>query len=187
MADVIINKTTSIIMSLSASLQTDDRELLKDTARESLSNACELSNWIKYLQIVPDLLTLSTLVLDSNSVQKRKEIRYPVPAELEGRINVLCDDMFEARLVNFSQSGMQILSDRPIREGSILRCRLITDVEEGTPKTFRATAMYCAQIEDSYICGALISDIHGNGGFNFFNAIYQLILDYTGEAITAGS
>jgi hypothetical protein len=180
-ADMVINKTSSIIMSLSASLQTDDGGFLRDTASESLTDASELSNWIKYLQIVPDLRTLSTLVLDTSSAEKRKEIRYPVPGDLEGRINVICDDMPDAGLLNFSQSGMQIRSSRPIKEGAVLKCHIVTDVEEGPKNPFKATAMYCIPVEGSYMCGARISEMRGSGVFNFFSLVHQLMLDMTAE------
>ena len=85
-SDMVVNKTASIMMALSASLQMDDTEFLKETARDSLSDTCELSNWIKYLQIVPDLQNLSSLVLDADSAEKRTEIRYPLPKELDERL-----------------------------------------------------------------------------------------------------
>jgi hypothetical protein len=181
MADIIINKTSSIIMTLGASLQMNDGGFIRDTASESLTDACELSNWIKYLQIVPDLLTLSALVLDADSTKKRKEIRYPLPGELEGHINVICNDMHEAKLVNFSQSGMQILSPRPIKEAAVLQCHLVADVAEGLKNPFKATAMYCDQVDGSYMCGARISEMRGSGFFNFFNLVHQLMLDMTAD------
>jgi hypothetical protein len=179
MADMIINKASSIIMALGTSLQIDDHELMRDTARESLSAACELSNWIKYLQIVPDLYALSTLVLDADAVKKRTEIRYPVPEEFEEKIKIIYDDLLEGRLVNFSQQGMQILLSRPIENGTIIQCRLVADIDDRSSKPFKATAMYCVPAKDSYMCGAQISEMQSSGFFNFFSLVHQLMLDTT--------
>jgi hypothetical protein len=178
-ADMVINKTSSIIMTLGASVQMKDSEFILETAMESLSDAGELSNWIKYLQIVPDLLTLSSLILDADSMEKRKEIRYPVPGELEGQIKVVSDDIPEARLVNFSQSGMQILSSRPIEGGAVHQYHLMSDIEDGLKNPFKAMVMYCIPTEGSYICGARIVEMLGSGIFNFFSPIHQLMLDMT--------
>lgn len=184
---MVINKTSSIIMTLGASLQMDDSELLRETAGESLSDACELSNWIKYLQIVPDLFALSSLILDTSSSEKRREIRYPLPAELEGRINVLCNDMFETMLLNFSQRGMQILSPLAIKEGTVLQCHLVSDDIKNTKSRFKASVMYCIPTEDSFMCGARVSEMKGNGSLNLFSLVHQLIMDYTGRAITVST
>ena len=167
------------MMALSASLQMDDSEFLRETAKESLSDVCELSNWIKYLQIVPDLLTLSTLVLDTDAAEKRTEIRYPLSKEFEGQIHVIYNGMLEAKLVNFSQKGIQIISSQPIEEGTVLQCHLMADVAEGTNNPFKATAMYCASVDGSNICGARITEMQGSGVFNFFSLVHQFMLDMT--------
>jgi hypothetical protein len=187
MADMIINKASSIIMALGTSLQMDDHEFLRETAKESLSAACELSNWIKYLQIVPDLLALSTLVLDADSVKKRTEIRYPLPKEFENKIKVIYDDIHEAKIVNFSQNGIQILLSRPIEKAMVIQCHLLADVNKQTSKPFKATAMYCVPTEGSYMCGAQISDLHRGGTFNFFSIVHQLMLDMTTSSSSLNS
>jgi hypothetical protein len=178
-SDMVINKTSSVMMALSASLQMDDSVFLRETARESLSDACELSNWIKYLQIVPDLFTLSTLVLDAASAEKRTEIRYPLPKDFEGRINVIYNGMLEAKLVNFSQKGLQIISSQPIKEGTVLQCHMMTDVAEGSNNPFKATAMYCVSVDGSNICGARITEMQGSEVFNYFSLVHQFMLDMT--------
>ena len=176
-SDMVINKTASIMMALSASLQMDDYEFLKDTGRESLSDTCELSNWVKYLQIVPDLLTLSSLVLDADSAEKRSEIRYPLPSEFEGKVNIIFSDMLEARLINFSQSGMQVATNKPIEQGTVLECHLTKDIEEGLVSPFKAKAMYVVSSNGSNICGMRIVEMQGSEVFNFFSLVHQLMLD----------
>lgn len=179
MADMIINKASSIIMALGTSLQMDDHALLRDTAKESLSAASELSNWIKYLQIVPDLFALSTLVLDADSVKKRTEIRYPMPKDFEGMIKVIYDNTFEARLINFSQNGMQIILSQPLEKGTVIKCHLLADIIDENTKPFKATAMYCVPKGNSYMCGAQITDMRNSGFFNFFSLVHQLMMEIT--------
>ena len=174
---MVVNKTASIMMALSASLQMDDYEFLKDTARESLSDTCELSNWVKYLQIVPDLLTLSSLVLDADSAEKRTEIRYPLPSEFKGKFNVIFSDMLEAGLINFSQSGMQVATSKPIEQGTVLECHLTEDIEKGLVNPFKAKAMYVVSSNGSNICGMRIVEMQGSEVFNFFSLVHQLMLD----------
>jgi len=180
-SDMVVNKTSSIMMALSASLQMDDSEFLLDTARESLADACELSNWIKYLQIVPNLLTLSTLVLDAENTEKRMEIRYPTPEEFEGRLNVIYDEMLEAKLVNFSQKGMQIRSAKPIEGGAVIKCHLIADIADGLKNPFIATVMYCVPQDGAYVSGVRISQMQNSSVFNFFSLVHQLMLDLAQE------
>jgi hypothetical protein len=178
-ADMVINKTTTIAMSLTASVRMKDSDFILETALESISDAGELSNWIKYLQIVPDLLTLSSLVLDVDSTEKRKQIRYPVPGEFEGRIRVVFDDMHKVGLLNFSQSGMQMLSSRPMEKGNIIQCHLAADIEEAPTTPFKAAVMYCFPTGGSYTCGARILELRGSEIFNFFSPVHQLMLDMT--------
>jgi hypothetical protein len=190
-ADMIINKTSTInktsswMLTLSDALKMDDcDEYLSDSAFESMPDACEISNWIKYMQVM-HLISLSSLVLNEKSEEKRKEIRYPFPREFEGQINIICDDMLKATLVNCSQKGMQILSSRPIEKGTVFKFSLEADVDEGSRNQFKATSVYCVPVEDSYVSGVRIQEMDGNGVFNFFSRVHRLMLDYNRRIITA--
>jgi hypothetical protein len=132
---------------------------------------------------VPDLQTLSSLVLDADSAEKRTEVRYPLPPEFVGKINVLFSDMIEAKITNFSQSGMQITTNKQVERGDVLTCNLSEDISEGLKNPFKARVQYAVPSNDSYICGMRIVEMQGSDIFNFFSLVHQLMLDIRINAI----
>jgi hypothetical protein len=176
-SDTIINKTTIMTISLGSILKSNDMDLMKKKAAFAMKSASELANWIKYLQMVPDLQALSSLVLDAEAEEKRTEIRYPVPEREKGRIRVVLPGGSEAGLIYFSQSGLGILSPEPLEKGSDLECRLTSDITGPQAEVFRAGVRYSAPSGDGHFCGMLISEVKGYGPFNFFDLVNQFLTD----------
>lgn len=183
-ADMVINKTTSMGMLLRGALESDDLEFVRDTIRESMNNSTELSNWVRYLQIVPDLQNLSTLVLDADSEERRTEIRYPLPEDKRPFINVLLGDgKSEGELVNFSQSGLQVLSTEPFDKGMVLDCQLTARISAAHAISFRAAVMYAVPAGDAHIMGMRVMDVQGGNVFNIFGTVHQLMVDVDMDSI----
>jgi len=174
-SDTIINKTTIMTLSLGSILQSNDIELMKTKAANAMKSAAELSNWIKYLQLVPDLQALSSLVLDAEADEKRMEIRYPVPDR--SRARVLLPGGTEAVLIDFSQSGFGMLTREPMETGSVLECRLTSDITGPQMEVFSTEVMYSFPSGDSHSSGLLVSEVRGYGSFNFFNLVNQFLMD----------
>jgi len=176
-ADMVVNKTSVISVSLSALFQSNDPERMKQKAEGAARSASELANWIKYLQMVPDLQTLSSLVLDAASDEKRMEIRYPVPEEDIGKVRVVLPGGAEARLIDFSQSGLGIVSADKLEAGAELECRLTSDATGPQMDVFRGRVMYCFPSSDGHASGMRISEVRGQSSFNFFDLVNQFLMD----------
>jgi len=114
-------------------------------------------------------------VLDAEAEEKRTEIRYPVPERRAAR--VVLPDGREARLVDFSQSGLGILSQELLEAGSELDCRLTSDGTGPQAEVFRARVTYSAPSGEGHFSGMLISEVKGYDSFNFFNLVNQFLLD----------
>ena len=182
-ADMVINKTTVMSVALDSALKTGDREMIEKRIKASLKSASELANWIKYLQMVPDLRTLSSLVLDADSGEKRMEIRYPMPEDETGSLRVVLPGGGESSLVDFSQSGLGILSQAPLQAGAVVECRLTSDATGPRPEVFTAEARWCLPAGGGHACGMLIREVKGRASFNFFNMVNQFMLNIELEGL----
>ena len=185
-ADMIINKTSSMMMARGTALRVDDKEFPEDSADERRSDTCEISGWIKHLQVM-HLITLSALVLNSKYVEKLTDIRHPLPSEFQGQIKIVTDNGIKARLVNFSQKGMQVLSPWPLDEGEEFHFHLVTDRGDDASNLFKASAMYCTPADGPFLCGVRILEMDGREAFNFFSCVHQLMMAYNRRVITAAA
>jgi hypothetical protein len=176
-ADMVVNKTSVMSIALNALLKSNDPENMKRKAEGAKRSASELSNWIKYLQMVPDLQALSTLVLDAEAEEKRTEIRYPVPEEEKGMIRVVLPGGSEAGLNYFSQSGLGLVSQEPLEKGSEPECRLTSDATGPHMVVFRGTVMYSFPSEGGHVSGMRINEVKGQGSFNFFDTVNQFLIN----------
>jgi hypothetical protein len=180
-ADMIVNKTASIAMGLSFALESGDKEILEDCVRDTITNTHELQNWIKYLQLVKDLRHTGDLVMNSLHSVKREEIRYPVPQEYEGQIEIrVRDPEMNLKLIDFSQSGFKVVSDRPLEATRIFEAVLFNtkNMQEGQRMT--ADTMFCRATDGGYQIGARVLSLEGAKVFNFFNGVYSVIMNSAG-------
>jgi hypothetical protein len=178
-ADLVINKTASISMLLGFSLDEQDKEAANENLRESISISNELSNWVKYLRIVKDLRDLSSLVLDSDSAEKRTEIRYPMPGGYETQVAMtiaLPDSEVQCVIVNFSQSGAQLRCPKALDIDSLAECIIKLPPPYNNEMPCRARIKYCGKSDGDYIIGARIDEVSGSRSFNFFEKIINLLL-----------
>jgi hypothetical protein len=185
MADMIINKTSGM-MTLGAEHGTDNRGLSGDKAGGRRSDGCEISSWIKHLQVM-HLISLSRLILNVEYVENLTDIRDPLPSEFEGQIKIVCDNGIKARIVNFSPKGMQVLSPWPMDEGEELHFRLVTDLGESENNTFKASAMYCTSVKGAFLCGMRILQKEGRAALNFYSSVHKLMMAYNRRVITAAA
>lgn len=180
-ADMVVNKTATISMIMRFSLQEDERSFIDENIREVIANAYELSNWVRYLQLVQDLRRLSSLVLDADSKEKRKDIRYPVPDEHVDTMLAMvhCGEGatgMEGRLVNFSQSGLRLrMKGMPCSGPATIR--IIPRSAEGRALELSVDVRYAGVDSEGYALGAKVLNVGGNAVFNFFDEVYRIILE----------
>lgn len=176
-ADMVINKTAGITMTLDFLMMESDPQMLKEGIHDSIRAANELANWIKYMQLVQDLRQMSSLVLDSDQREKRKEIRYPVPERFESlKVRVVFDGAeSEGKLENFSSSGLRFTSNKPIKPGT--RMQVIV-IGASSSVSLAAEARYCGDPgKPKFAIGALIEPDPCGGSVNFFNDAYRLLME----------
>lgn len=176
-ADMVVNKTATIIKGIKTSLENDDTEALKRAALLSMKNAAELSNWIQYLQTVSDYTAYSTLVLDATATERRTEIRYPLWDRAQRKIHVLLNDGADlADILNISQSGMELRTSVEIPGGTVFECQLVADGLRSRAAHFVAESIYSEKSGDAFKCGARILEAGGDKLFNFFGFVHQYII-----------
>lgn len=182
LTDSIINRTSAICMMLNYSINETDKEALDNNIKDSLAIANELSNWIKYIQLIGNLQKLLPLVLNSDAGEKRREIRYPLPdaftEDFKTQIKMNCAPMPSA-LVNYSQSGVQLMTPEPIGPGSVIECRLSAGTSNNGSKgvPFKAKIVYSVESMDGFVTGAKLEEVFGSPVFNFFNSVHGLIIE----------
>lgn len=179
-ADLVINKTTAISMLLGYHLSPGEKNNEDEMVRAAFASTNELSNWIKYLQMVGDMRELHSLVLDSDRNEKRSEIRYPLPDAHAHRVGIA---MAEAegqgflKLINYSQSGVRFVSPVALEEGGELQFHIVSKGGNwADPVSFKAEVRNCWGSGGNFQVGARVGEISGKDAFNFFLNIHSLIL-----------
>lgn len=177
-ADMVINKTATIIKGLKSALENDDNKALKQAALLSMRNATELSNWIQYLQTISDYNSYSKLVLDATSSERRTEIRYPLWDRCQKKFQVLLNNgADQAEILNISQSGVELRTQKDIPKGTIMECQLVANKQKSRATHFIAEAVYCKKVGDAYECGARVLEAGGEKLFNFFGFVHQFTIN----------
>ncbi len=179
-ADLVINKTTATSMMLELSLSGNVIDEDGEAIRKAFASTNELTNWIKYLQMVLDMKELHSLVLGSDMNEKREEIRYPMPEAQADKVGMALADTGGKdfmRVINFSQSGVRFVSPAPYEVGDVVESYLVSS--GGTwadTVVFKAEVCNCIGSGGSYQVGARVGEVSGKEVFNFFVNVHSLIL-----------
>jgi hypothetical protein len=182
-ADMVINKTSGISLLLNRALREDP-----DEASENIRNAItilkELSNWVKYLQVTRNLKQLNALHSNAGISDCRKVARYPLPEMYEKYISMkvtLPGRSIPVSIIDFCQRGSQFRSAEPIEPGSIITCTLSTQFNIKKEVHCSMTVKYCSPRDGAYLIGAHVTDVDDSSEFNFFNNIYDFIIEIQKE------
>ncbi len=179
-ADLVINKTTGITMMLELSLSGKKVYEEGEAIRKAFASTNELSNWIKYLQMVGDMKELHSLVLDSDQNEKRGEIRYPMPEVQADKVGMaLADTEGQGflRVINFSQSGVRFISPAPYEVGDVIESHLVSSGGSWVDTVvLKAEVRNCLGSEGIYPVGARVCEVSGKDTFNFFGNMHSLML-----------
>ena len=178
-ADMVINKTSGISLLLGRALREGP-----DEASQNIHNAMtisnELSNWVKYLQITRDLKHLNALHWNVGISDARKVARYPLPKIYEKYISMkvtLPGRSVPVSIIDFCQRGTQFQSPEPLEPGAATECTLTTTYNIKKEVHFRMMIKYCSLRGDGYLIGAHIDEVDDSSEFNFFNNIYDFIVE----------
>lgn len=175
--DMVINNTSTITMTLGFSLDEDSRDAMVENMKLAINSSNELSNWIKFLQLMGDLKKLSSLVLDSDAKENRTEIRYPMTVPT-GKITVYANGA-HGDIINYSQSGVKFYCSEPLEPGTSMEADLVLNIPQGKKVPIVLKVAYCIKSEDNnqYIAGAQLQEVYGSRLFNFFNEVHHMIMD----------
>jgi hypothetical protein len=181
-SDLVINKTASISMLLEFSLERDRKAVDGETAQAVYSSTNELSNWIKFLQMIGDMRQLHQLVLDSDQNEKRSEIRYPVPESMKGRVGLVFDGLPAGNaeaidIINYSQSGVRFSMPDEIKVGSCIEALLVSDGGTSADLTQLSLEVRNNFVADGRLqVGAQVTVVSGREVFNFFAIVHSLLI-----------
>ncbi len=179
-ADLVINKTTAISMMLELSLSKKKVYEEGEAVRRAFTSSNELSNWIKYLQMVGDMRELHSLVLGSDQNEKRGEIRYPLPEAKADRTGISLagsEGHGFLRVLNFSQSGVRFVSPASYEVGDVIESYVVSrGGRRDDCVVFKAEVRNCRGSEKSYQVGARVMEVAGKDVFNFFVNVHTLLM-----------
>ncbi len=183
-ADMVINKTSSISLLLGRALREDPDEAARNIqSARTISN--ELSNWVKYLQITRNLKHLNAIHGDIGISDERKVARYPLPKIYEKYVSMkitLHGRSVPVSIIDFCQRGTQFQSPEPLEPGTPTECVLTTTFNIKKEVCFRMMIKYCSLRDHGYLIGAHIAEVNDSSEFNFFNNIYDFIVEIEKEA-----
>jgi len=178
-ADMVINKTSGISLNLSRALIESPHEAAQHI-HNAMTISNELSNWVKYLQITRNLKHLNALHCNVDISDTRKVARYPLPKIYEKYISMkvtLPDRSVPVRIIDFCQRGTQFQSPEPLEPGAVMECTLTTTFNIKKAVHLRMMIKYCSLRDDGYLIGAHIDVVDDSSEFNFFNNIYDFIVE----------
>ena len=180
-SDMVINKVSGIKLLIEElALAESGRDELKEKLAIALKNIDELTNWVKFLQIVHDLRLLGSLSPADNPSEKRKESRYPLPAAYQNYLRLKIHagaSWTPAHLLNFSRYGMQFRYACPLDLNEVHQCVLSTARSFRNAVSFKARVSNCRRQNEEFIIGATIEEVEDSGIFNFFESAYNLVME----------
>ena len=183
-SDMIINKATCILIDLEEAIQELRPYSLDNTIERAVIASNDLVNWVKFLHLAHDLRQLSTLSHEM-SLEKRKETRYPLPEIYQEYIQMfayLKEMIFPVILLNFSRSGVQFRSPQCIEENKSIECVLETAHVVKRKVYFMVRAKYVVKQNGDYIVGGLAEEVSDSTAFDFFNNVYEFIMEIESTA-----
>lgn len=179
---MVINKVSGIKEIIEITLADNQHEKITENLTEALKSINELTNWVKFLQIAHDLRLLSSLSYGNKTHEKRKEIRYPLPEIYQKHISLkinVSGSWVPVLLTNFSQRGVQFKCPEPLDSGAVYECVLFTVHRINKAVSFKARIKYCTKHEREFVIGATIEEIADAISFNFFEDVYNFIMEIT--------
>ncbi|MEW6109980.1 MAG: PilZ domain-containing protein [Nitrospirota bacterium] len=181
LADMVINKLAVIDEAFRLAIEKNQDDNIAGFLQESRKSTNELINWIKYLQIAHDLKRVSSLQDLTSGHERRKETRFDLPEIYSKYI------LFEVRLsgiylpatiINFSNNGLKFECPEPLQVDSEAECMLSGVRGIWKKVSVKVRIRYCEKSLNGYISGAGIVTVSDSVSFNFFNNVYDLIMDY---------
>ncbi|MGD0887375.1 MAG: PilZ domain-containing protein [Thermodesulfovibrionales bacterium] len=180
LSDMVINKISGILVIVESAAEKNQRDESRQFFDEALRNMRELLNWVKFLQVAHDLRVPSLLAYETNVPEKRKQTRYPLPEVYHKyivmKINI-SGSFVSVLLTNFSQGGMQFKSPEPLDIDAIKECLLHTTHMAEKEAFFTVRIKYCANHNGEYLIGAEIEEISDSITFDFFNNVYDFMVE----------
>ncbi len=178
-ADMVINKTSGISLLLGRALRGSPDEATQNI-HKAMTISIELSNWVKYLQMTQNLKHLNELQWDVGISHRRKVTRYPLPKIYEKYISMkvnLLERSVPVSIIDFCQRGAQFQSPEAFKLDAAAECTLTTTGIIKKDVHFSIRIAYCSLRGDGYLIGAHIDKVGESSEFNFFNNIYDFIVE----------
>lgn len=121
----------------------------------------------------------------SGMTEKRRDVRFGVPDKCQRylSLHIKADGShIPAVLANFSRNGILFESSVPMETGATTECILSLSLLINRVISFRIQVRYCYKNDSSYIIGAEIDRITDHTWFDFFEEIYDFIVENKGSS-----
>lgn len=182
-ADMVLNKVFAVRLCIEPVLEDMSNDKDAQYLNQAMHTLQELTNWIKYLQVVKDIRLLASVSEDRMS-DRRHESRYPLPEKYQ-RYLTFCIDVSSifvpARLVNFSRHGLSLVLAEALAVNSSHRCMLSTSKTIRKETYFYIRVRHCSVHDGGFLVGAEIEDISDGLSFDFFENIVSYIDTVSGR------
>ena len=116
----------------------------------------------------------------SNSEERRKERRCPVPAIYRKYITMETDGS-DVCLVDFSKSGIGFVTLRELKVGTLIDCVLSAPRSLSQKVKLTVEIRFCREINGEYIIGSLIKKVDDELWFDLFQEVHDYILHHEDE------
>lgn len=176
-ADMVLNKVFAVSLCIEPVLNDSNEEMNRLYLNQAMHALNELTNWIKYLQVVKDIRLLAAVSEDRLS-DRRRESRYPLPEIYHRHLKFLVavsDIGIPARLVNFSRHGLSFVIADELSVDALHRCMISTAQTIKKETSFTIRVRHCAGHADGFLVGAEIEDVSDGQSFDFFENIVSYI------------
>ncbi|MBI5076591.1 MAG: PilZ domain-containing protein [Nitrospirae bacterium] len=176
-ADMVLNKVFAVSLCIEPVLNDASEEMNRLYLKQAMHALNELTNWIKYLQVVKDIKLLAAVSEDRMS-DRRRESRYPMPEIYQRHLKfqvAVSDLLIPVRLVNFSRHGLSLVIADKLSVDSSYRCMISTAQTIRKETSFNIRVRHCAGHADGFLVGAEIEDIADSLSFDFFENIVSFM------------
>lgn len=176
-ADMVLNKVFAVSLCIEPVLNDASGDKNRQYLEQAMHALNELTNWIKYLQVVRDIRLLAS-VSDDRMSDRRRESRYPMPEIYHRHLKCLVavsDILIPVRLVNFSRHGLSLVITDELTVDSSYRCIIATAQTIRKEASFHIRIRHCTGHADGFLVGAEIEDIADGLSFDFFENIVSFM------------
>jgi phosphoglycolate phosphatase len=118
--------------------------------------------------------------------ERRRELRYPASDYYGKYVGVkleTAEGLKEAALLDFSEHGMKLRTDQPLKEGEVFRCLLSIPESPSSEVSLSVVVKHAAREGEDFVVGAEVSQAEDEAWFAVFKRSVRLMMERHGEVL----